>query len=127
MYEIRVRVGVCARARVCTCKVCVYSMYTERRTRMVRPSNNNPMLMSGGSSFSRLTLRSRLFPMPERHELSACSMAGGCIFRTCPVNFMGNWFALSRLQMIRLFLSFRFSPPLSVEKRSFRRWSREGR
>lgn len=64
MHEIRVRVGVCARSRVCvcvgTCKVCIYSMYTERRTRMVRPSNNNPMLMSGGSSFSRLTLRSRL-------------------------------------------------------------------
>lgn len=69
MHEIRVRVGVCARSRVCvcacTCKVCIYSMYTERRTRMVRSSNNNPMLMSGGSSFSRLTLRSRLFPMPS--------------------------------------------------------------
>lgn len=96
------------------------------RARMARSSNNNPMLMSGGSRFPRLTLRSPLFPMPSVTSYPACSMAGGRVFRTCPRNFMANWFAMSRLQMIRRLLSFLFffflsflPPPFLVDDEKF--------
>lgn len=47
------------------------------RTRMGRASNNNPMLMSGGSSFLCLTLRSRLFPMAIVTKLTALARMPG--------------------------------------------------
>lgn len=56
---------------------------------MGRASNNNPMLMSGGSSFLRLTLRSRLFPMAIVTKLTALARMG-CVFRTCPGEFYGK-------------------------------------